>query len=294
MTDTITANEFKLLRDLIEKWCGISLGNEKAYLIETRLMGLLAQSGCEDYGAFYRLAVNDPSPQLRDKIVDAITTNETLWFRDGHPFLILREQLLPGLAAELAKGSRFRIRIWSGASSTGQEAYSIAMTIHEFCAANPGLRPDQFEIIGTDISPSALFLAKAGRYDEAALARGLAPERRARFFHQEGAVWAVNDEVKRMVSFRKYNLQDPLEPLGRFDIVFMRYVSIYFSEPLKRTIYAGVARLLAPDGHLIISAVESLRGISDEFLQLSHANGTYYRCQPAMSEVCDAKGAFGR
>jgi chemotaxis protein methyltransferase CheR len=281
MPEAITANEFKLLRDLIEKWCGIALGNEKAYLIETRLMGLMAEHGCADYGSFYRLASRDASPLLRDKIVDAMTTNETLWFRDGHPFEILKDKLLPDLARELVAGNRFRIRIWSGASSTGQEAYSIAMTILEYCRANPGLRPDQFEILGTDISPSALFLARNARYDEATLARGLGVERRNRFFHPEGRVWVANDEVKQLATFRKFNLQDPLEPLGHFDIVFLRYVSIYFSEPLKQQIYAGIANLLAPSGHLIISAVESLRGISDAYTQLSHAGGSYYRCLPS-------------
>src|SRR5208283_4226168 len=114
---------------------------------------------------------------------------------------ILREQLLPPLAEALRGGSRYRVRIWSGASSTGQEAYSIAMTILELCRTSPGLRPDQFEIMATDISPSALFLAKAGRYDEMALSRGLGPEFRARYFHQDGRVWAVNDEVKSLVTF---------------------------------------------------------------------------------------------
>jgi chemotaxis protein methyltransferase CheR len=281
MPDTISLNEFKLLRDLIEKACGIALGDEKAYLIETRLVGLMTETGCDDYGSFYRLVAKDTNHHLRDKIVDAMTTNETLWFRDNHPFLILREKLLPQLAEELRGGNRFRIRIWSGASSTGQEPYSLAMAIHEFCAATPGLRPDQFEIMASDISPSALFLAKAGRYDEAALSRGLSAERRARFFHPEGSIWVVNDEVKRMVTFRKINLQDPMDSLGHFDIVFLRYVSIYFSDPLKRQIYQGIARLLAPDGHLIISAVESLRGISEEYLQLNHAGGSYYRCLPS-------------
>ena len=281
MTDSITLNEFKLLRDLIEKSCGIALGEEKAYLIETRLVGLMTENGCDDYGAFYRLVAGDANHLLRDKIVDAMTTNETLWFRDGHPFTILREKLLPPLGAELRAGNRFRIRIWSGASSTGQEAYSIAMTIHEFCAANPGLRPEQFEIMASDISPSALFLAKGGRYDEASLNRGLGAERRDRFFHQDGKVWVVNDEVKRLVTFRKFNLQDPMEPLGHFDIVFLRYVCIYFSDALKRQIYQEISKLLAPDGHLLISAVESLRGISDAFVQLGHAGGSYYRYQPS-------------
>lgn len=279
MPEAISTNEFKLLRDLIEKLSGICLGDEKAYLIETRLAGLLAENGCPDFSAFYRLVAHDHSVQLRDKIVDAMTTNETLWFRDTHPFVILRERLLPPLAEDLAANRRFRIRIWSGACSTGQEPYSIAMSIHEFCRQNPSVKPEQFEILATDISPSALLMAKLGRYDSAAIARGLPDALRDRYFRQEGNVWIVNDEVKRLVTFRKFNLQDSMDPLGHFDIVFLRYVAIYFSDPFKQMIYGGIARLLAPEGHLFISAVESLRGISDAFVQLSHAGGSFYKCQ---------------
>jgi chemotaxis protein methyltransferase CheR len=279
MAETITINEFKLLRDLIEKLCGIALGDEKAYLIETRLAGLLAENGCADFGSFYRLVSQDPNPKLRDKIVDAMTTNETLWFRDTHPFVILREQLLPKLAEGLTSGNRFRIRIWSGACSTGQEPYSIAISIHEFCNANPSIRPEQFEIMATDISPSALMLAKLGRYDNAAVSRGLPDHLRNRYFRQDGNVWVASDELKRLITFKKFNLQDPMDPLGRFDIVFMRYVTIYFSDPFKQQIYQGVAKLLAPEGNLIISAVESLRGICGDFSQQSHAGGSYYHCQ---------------
>ncbi len=275
--DTITVDEFNLLRTYIEQHCGIALGEEKAYLVETRLAGLLAETGCADFGAFHRLASADGSTALRDRIVDAMTTNETLWFRDQHPYTILRERLLPPLAEEIRQGSRFRIRIWSAASSTGQEPYSIAMAILEFCRVNPGIRPEHFEILATDISPSALFLAKAGRYDSAAMARGMPDALRELYFDPAGPVWAVKEEVKRMVSFRRFNLQDPIEPLGKMDIVFCRYVAIYFSESFKRRIYAGIARILAPSGHLIISAVESLRSLTDEFEALSHANGTYYR-----------------
>jgi len=275
--ETITPNEFKLLRDYIELNCGIALGEEKAYLVETRLASLLVETGCQDFGSFYRLAAHDTSPTLRDKIVDAMTTNETLWFRDQHPFEILKAKLLPALAEEIRAGTRFRIRIWSAASSTGQEPYSIAMTILEFCKANPGIRPEHFEILATDISPSALFLAKSGRYDAATLARGLPDYYRETYFEQVGAVWAVKDSVKRMINFKRFNLQDPIDSLGKMDIVFCRYVAIYFSEAFKRQIYSGIARLLAPSGHLIISAVESLRGLVDDFDAQSHANGTYYR-----------------
>ncbi|WP_005031754.1 CheR family methyltransferase [Holophaga foetida] len=275
--ETISPNEFKLLRDYIEQHCGIALGEEKAYLVETRLASLLVETGCQDFGSFYRLAAANGSPTLRDRIVDAMTTNETLWFRDQHPFEILKTKLLPPLAEEVRSGSRFRIRIWSAASSTGQEPYSIAMTIQEFCKANPGIRPEHFEILATDISPSALFLAKAGRYDAAAIARGLPDYHRNTYFEPAGPVWTVKDSLKQMITYRRFNLQDPLDSLGKMDVVFCRYVAIYFSESFKRQIYSGIARILSPSGHLIISAVESLRGLVDDFEALSHANGTYYR-----------------
>lgn len=277
--EPIGAAEFKLLRDFIERECGIVLGEEKAYLIETRLAGLMVETGCADYGAFYRMAMSNTPGDLRDKIIDAMTTNETLWFRDGHPFTIFREKLLPKLAEELLTNRRFRIRIWCAASSTGQEPYSLAMEVLEFCERTPGLRPEQFEILATDISPSALFLAKTGRYDAAAIARGLPLDKRDKYFTAQGPVWAVKDEVKRLVTFRKFNLQDSLASLGRMDIVFCRYVTIYFADDFKERIYREIANLLGPDGFLIISAVENLLGLSDRFTPLSHAGGTYYQCK---------------
>jgi chemotaxis protein methyltransferase CheR len=278
--EILQASEFRLLRDYIEKHCGIALGEEKAYLVETRLLGLLAEMGCTDFGTFYRLASTECGTTLRDKIVDAMTTNETLWFRDGHPYTILREVLLPELSKQLKDGSRFRIRIWSAASSTGQEPYSIAMSVLEHCRLSTGLRPDQFEILATDISPSALFLAQSGRYDSSAMSRGMPDDLRSRYFREEKGTWVINDEVKNLVTFRKFNLQDSIESLGRFDIVFCRYVTIYFSDEFKRQIYSGLAKVLAPDGHLIISAVESLNGFSTAFNPLSHGSGTYFQCKP--------------
>lgn len=275
--DTITPSEFKLLRDYIERHCGIVLGEEKAYLVETRLAGLLAETGCRDFGSFYRMASSEAGNTLRDKIVDAMTTNETLWFRDGHPFQILREVLLPEFSQQLRDGGRFRIRIWSAAASTGQEPYSIALSILEHCRLNPDLRPDQFEIVATDISPSALFLARAGRYDAGALGRGMPDDLRDRYFRREGQVWALDESVKRLVTLRRFNLQDPMDSLGRFDIVFCRYVTIYFSDPFKRQIYEGIARLTSPGGSLFISAVENMHGHGDLFETRTHGSGTYHR-----------------
>ena len=276
MSAGISGTEFKLLRDYIEERCGIALGEEKAYLIETRLTKLMALSGCDDFTQFHRLIKNSNDAALHDKIIDAMTTNETLWFRDTHPFTILREKLLPELVKELRAGKKQKVRIWSAASSTGQEAYSIAMTIQEFCRVTPGIRPEQFEIVGTDISSSALFLAKNARYDAIAIKRGLSDELRDRYFHSDGRVWVVNDNVKNMATFQKFNLQDSPAALGRFDIIFLRYVAIYFSMSFKQSLFKNLARAANRPGYMIIGAVESLRGVSEEFEMKTHAGGYYY------------------
>jgi len=277
MSTEISADEFELLRGYIEEQCGIALGDEKAYLIETRLTKLMIENGCENFGEFYRLIKKDPRSGLRDKIVDAMTTNETLWFRDNHPFTILTEKLLPPLTDELRAGKRGPVRIWSAASSTGQELYSIAMTIQEYCRAHPGVEPGQFELLGTDISPSALFIATAGRYDPIAMKRGLPDSLRDRYFKQDGRVWILDEGIRKMATFKKFNLQDSTMGLGTFDIVFLRYVAIYFSDDLKKQIFSNITRVLSPGGHLIIGAVESLRGYSDAFELVTHAGGNYYR-----------------
>jgi chemotaxis protein methyltransferase CheR len=276
MSTTISLEDFRLLRDYIEEHCGIYLSEEKVYLIETRLTKLMALNGCENFNEFYHKIKDNSDEKLKDKIIDAMTTNETLWFRDAHPFQILQEVILPHYAAQIRKGTKIKVRIWSGASSTGQEAYSIAMTIFEFCKKNPDIRPEHFEIVGTDISASALFLANAGRYDQIAMSRGLDEETRNEYFEQDGNVWQVKDKVKALATFKKFNLQDSPVPLGRFDVVFLRYVAIYFSEDFKRNLFNRIETALNPPGYFIIGAVESLRGLNEKFGNVRHGNGYYY------------------
>jgi chemotaxis protein methyltransferase CheR len=270
----ITDNEFNLLREYIREHCGIGLGDEKAYLIETRLSKLMALNGCESFGDFYRVVKGQTNGDLRDKIIDAMTTNETLWFRDKHPFTILKNVMFPTVLKKIKPGEK--VRIWSGASSTGQEPYSIAMTIHEYCREHPGVKPEQFEIMGTDISASALFIATAGRYDSFAMDRGMPPDMRQRYMKEDGRVTCADDKLKKLVTFKKFNLQDSLAPLGRFDIVFLRYVAIYFSLEFKRELVERIARIVNDPGYLIVGAVESLRGVSDAFEISSHDGGFYY------------------
>lgn len=278
MAAKVSSEDFRRLRDYIEEHCGIALGEEKAYLIETRLTKLMVENGCDDFGQFYNVIKRAGNGPLRDKIVDAMTTNETLWFRDGHPYDILREKLLPDLVAEMRAGKRNKIRIWSAASSTGQEPYSLAITVREFCRTNSSLRPEQVEIQGTDISPSALFIAMGGRYDPIAMRRGMTPEIEQRYFKQDGRVSLIDDSVKKMVTFKKFNLQDSPVGMGHFDIVFLRYVAIYFSDDLKRKVFNNLAQVLRPKGFLFLGGVESLRGYSDAFTLLTQGRGTYYQC----------------
>jgi len=275
-SEGITDAEFQLLRGYIEQQCGIALGDEKAYLVETRLTKLMAMSGCENFHEFYKLANSGTNVALKDKIIDAMTTNETLWFRDMHPFVVLREKMLPGFVEDLKSGKRNKVRIWSAAASTGQEAYSIAITIAEFCKTTPGISPDQFEIIGSDISASALFLANAGRYHTLAMSRGLDETIRDRYFKKDGSVWEIDETIRKMATFKKFNLQDSPTLLGKFDIIFLRYVAIYFSDDFKRNLYLGLASALSETGYFVVGAVESLRGVSDDFKLNSHAGGYYY------------------
>lgn len=273
-------NEFKLLREFIEKSCGICVGDEKAYLIESRLSGIMVQMGCSTFSDFYQKTVNDKSLGLRDKIVDAMTTNETLWFRDGHPYKILEEMVFKQMADEIMQGRRKRIRIWSAACSTGQEPYSIAMALQEFARRHSVLPLEFVEIVATDISPSALFLAQAGRYDKLSISRGLPEEMRNRYFQSSGNLWILKDNIKKMVTFRKFNLQEDFGGLGRFDIIFCRNVAIYFSERFKRDLFRRFASLLRPDGYLFIGASESLTGYSAEYLMMTLDKGMYYRVKP--------------
>lgn len=273
----LTDNEFRQLREYIEKNCGISLGDEKTYLVESRLAKLLPETGCARFGELCEKAEADPTLGLRDRIVDAMTTNETLWFRDGAPFQILEQVLLRQLDKEIECGRKHKIRIWSAACSTGQEPYSVAITLQEF-ARKHSVRPLQnAEILATDISPTVLFLAMAGRYDPVAISRGLSEELRNCYFNSNGKIWMLNDKIKQMVKFKKFNLQEKFGQLGTFDIILCRNVSIYFSDAFKRDLFTRLAALLKPGGFLFLGASESLGNYSTEYELLTYQGHIYYR-----------------
>lgn len=268
-------NEFDLMRGYIEKNCGIHLDPGKEYLIETRLTDLVIEKGCKSFLEFHRAALSDTTGKLRDRIVDAMTTNETYFFRDDTLWTYMKDVAVPQLLKRAAAtGSA---RVWSAAASTGQEAYSIAMLIDETARSQgtPQLARC-IEIVGTDISSAALFLALSGRYDSLAIRRGLSDDRRKRYFREDGSVWVLDEEIRKRARFKRFNLMDSFAGLGQFDLVLCRYVAIYFQEDFKKDLFARIGGVLRPGSHLLLGATESLRGYADGYVAEVHKNCTYF------------------
>jgi chemotaxis protein methyltransferase CheR len=276
-SQAMTLPEYKQLQQVIIDLCGIALGDDKQYLIETRLAKLLAENGCETYGQFAALCKTRMTPALKLKIIDAMTTRETLWFRDGHPFEMFKTELLPALVAQ-HKATGRPIRIWSAACSSGQEPYSLAMCIIEYANAT-GNRDllNHIQIKATDIAPISITLSKLGRYDAIAMSRGLDEMRKARFFEQQGKSWAVKPEVKQLITFEPFNLQDDPARLGQFNLIFMRNVAIYFSKEFKTGLFARLATVLPPKGQLMLGSTESLVGLNTPFSPVRYGKTTVYQ-----------------
>lgn len=277
-TLTLQAEEFQLLRTYIEKECGIALGDEKMYLIENRLAQLVEESGCESFGAFYHLTQSETGGQLREKVVDAMTTNETLWFRDESPYVALEEFLLPQWEEELRNGSRQEVKIWSAACSTGQEPYSMVMVFLEHLRRNNSahLWQGRYSIWATDISKSALMLAKLARYNDIAMSRGMREEYQERYFESKGRVHILADEVKQPIQFEKFNLQDSFFSRGPFDLIMLRNVAIYFAEDFKRDLFHRLGEILKPGGYLVLGSTESLLGITNKYQPQEFGRAIFY------------------
>ncbi|MCB5227730.1 protein-glutamate O-methyltransferase CheR [Alishewanella sp. 16-MA] len=266
-------SEYRQFRDFLEQQCGIVLGDNKQYLVKSRLTPLMQRFS---HGSLSELVAKTMSPferQLRSAVIDAMTTNETLWFRDNYPYELLKNQLLP----ELEKTCR-SVKIWSAASSSGQEPYSISMTALEFQQSRPNAFPGGVNILGTDISNTMLEHCARAEYDGLALARGLSPERRTRFFEDtSNGMMRVKDNVRKRVTFRHLNLLDSYTLLGKFDIIFCRNVLIYFSPEVKAKIIKQFAQSLNSKGYLILGASESLSTMNEDFDMLRCNPGIIYR-----------------
>lgn len=276
--EEISDIEFNGVREFLQKHCSITLAESKKYLVQTRLEGLLREFKTGSYLELIQRAKDGGDNGLLERIIDKMTTNETLWFRDRYPFEILKELILPGLAA--GKESGKKIRIWSAASSTGQEPYSIAITIREFCEADSRVSPGGFEIMATDISQTALGNAKAGSYDRLEISRGMPDPLLKKYFNEKNGLWEIKEEIKRMVRFGQFNLQKPFAGHGTFDVIFCRNVMIYFSSDFKKELMRKFAEILAPDGFFVIGVSESVLGMSGDFVPIIHKGGVVYKKAP--------------
>jgi chemotaxis protein methyltransferase CheR len=265
---------YKQFSDFLEVQCGIVLGGNKQYLVKSRLIPLMAQFSIEKLSELIHQAMSYKNRELRTAVIDAMTTNETLWFRDRYPFELLSKKLFPEILEK-----KKSIKMWSAASSSGQEAYSIAMTAVEYQKQKAVLGMN-VQITGTDISNTMLEQCKKGAYDTLALSRGLSDERKRQFFepvNDGSGKMKIKDEVKKMTNFRYYNLLDSYATLGKFDIIFCRNVLIYFSNDVKSKIINQFSGALNPGGYLVLGASESITGLTDKFNMLRCNPGIIYQ-----------------
>ena len=272
-TQEITSFDYQRFRRFLEEACGILLGEGKQYLIVSRLTRLMREEEIANLSALMSAIERGQPRNLRDAVIDAMTTNETSWFRDVQPFETLQQVVLPEM--EKLRGSP--LRIWSSACSSGQEPYTISMILSEYCRKTTASRLAASQIIATDISASMLRQAKQAQYENVALGRGLSDERRQQFFKREGESWRVVDEVRNRVSFREQNLLQGFSTLGKFDIIFCRNVLIYFSAERKQDILQRMALSLNRGGYLFLGASETISGYSDAYELVRTPFSTIYR-----------------
>ncbi|KUO73794.1 MAG: hypothetical protein APF77_17065 [Clostridia bacterium BRH_c25] len=279
MYDGTASKEFAMLQKFIEEKCGIELGEEKAYLLESKLARLLAESGASSFEELYLKICSTKDPYLIDSIIEAVTINETFWFRDKTPWYIIEDILLPVLIAELRNGKRDKVRIWSAACSYGQEPYSAAMCIDSYLnrmgAMDAG--PEAFEILATDISSDVLQMAEMGNYDNISISRGLDEDYKSGYFKNKGRIWRLDEEIKKRIRFQQLNLIDSYFPYEQYDIVFCRYVLIYFSEKYKKKVIDSITASLKPGGVLFIGSSELFEDYSRYYTMEQYRNGIYYK-----------------
>ena len=264
------------LAALVQSQSGQTVGADKLYLLETRLAPVLKRHGLASFDALANrlrgAPASGPTAELAREVVEAMTTNETLFFRDGKPFAHLRERGLRQLHEARPTGQP--LRFWSAAASTGQEAYSLAMTALE-SVGTLGTRP--VRIVGTDIAREPLARAREGTYTQFEVQRGMPMGMLVKYCSKEGLCWRVTQQARALVEFREWNLLSDPAPLGRFDVIFCRNVLIYFDLSTKTRVLDGLARVLAPDGLLYLGGAETTLGVTTQFVPMPGERGVYTR-----------------
>ena len=261
---------FAAIAALLKARSGLSIGADKDYLVQARLDPILKRRGLASLAALADRMRADAA--LEREVVEAMTTNETLFFRDGKPFDHLRDVMLPRLHVSRPKG--MPIRIWSAAASSGQEAYSLAMLVSEMGAALGGR---MVEIVGTDIAREPLARATRGLYSQFEVQRGLPARLLARHFTKEADGWQIDRKLRDMVRFREWNLLSDLSGLGRFDVVFCRNVLIYFDQPTKARALTAIGRQLAADGVIYLGSADTVLGLNSGLTPVAAGHGIFQK-----------------
>lgn len=268
----ISAADYQFITELLLRNSGLALGEGKQYLLESRLTPIARTLGLADIPALIQRLRTGSDTSLVRLVCEAMTTNESLFFRDSTPFKMLQERILPELATK--RKSVRRLRIWSAAASTGQEPYSVAILLREMGSLFQGW---SVEIVGTDYSRPALERARSGLYNHFEVQRGLPIQLLTRYFTRRGEDWQIMDDLRSSVSFREINLLEPFQQLGRFDLILCRNVLIYFDVATKGTVLSRMSQLLAPDGYLFLGGSETAMGITDRFERIPDAPTSVYR-----------------
>jgi chemotaxis protein methyltransferase CheR len=266
----VTPSEFDYLRKLLKDRSGLMLSTDKQYLVESRLLPVAHRCGIADLSELTRKLRGDKAESLVVEVVEAMTTNESFFFRDKLPFEHFRDTIMPALLA--ARAAQRRIRIWCAAASTGQEPYSLAMTLREMGQVTAGW---QIEILATDYSTQVLEKAKSGIYSQFEVQRGLPIQLLIKYFDQVGDTWQITPDIRAMVHYRAFNLLHDFTHLGVFDLVFCRNVLIYFDQPTKSQVLDRLARVIAEDGYLVLGAAETVVGLTDGLKPLPDRRGLY-------------------
>jgi len=266
----MTGADFAFIAQFLKERSGLIITQDKMYLLETRLASILRDNNLPGLSALVEMLRAPGATKVKDQVVDAMTTNETSFFRDNNPFDALRKSVIPGLIERRA--ATRSLRIWSAACSTGQEPYSLAMMLRD---SFPVLGGWKVEIVATDLSPSVLERAREGVYSTFEVQRGLPIQMLVRHFDQIEPNWRIKRELRQTISFRPLNLLEDFSALGQFDIVLCRNVLIYFDQPTKTRVLNAIARRIAPDGALLLGGAESVFGLCDAFAGVPGLKGVY-------------------
>jgi chemotaxis protein methyltransferase CheR len=279
----MTPSEFDFLKNFLKTKSGLTLSNDKQYLVESRLQPIARSTKLETLSALIQAIQRGGNRALETDVIEAMTTNESFFFRDKTPFEHFKDTMLPTLLE--SRATRRQIKIWCAAASTGQEPYSLAICLKEEASKMAGWRT---RILGTDLSQEVLEKAKTGVYSQFEVQRGLAIQLLLKYFEQQGEMWQINPGMRAMIEWKKFNLLESFTQLGEFDIIFCRNVLIYFDQATKSEILGRLARSIPEDGYLVLGAAETVVGLTDALKPVPGKRGLFQKKQAVQASTGSA------